>query len=295
MEKLESCPVCKSLKLTSYIQAKDYTVTGEVFNIDQCGSCGLRFTNPRPEKNEITNYYQSENYISHTDSSQGLINNVYQRVKYITLKQKINLIKKYATQTPVYLLDYGCGTGDFLRAAKDSGIKIQGVESSKEARDRAIFKGLPITDNEDFFKITEKTFDVITLWHVLEHIHDPQRVFTHLCMILKPRGYMFIALPNSNATDAYIYDSFWAAFDVPRHLYHFTPESFNNFIKLFPVELINKKTMPFDPFYISILSEKYKSGNANIISALFNGLTGFISGYREVDKSSSIIYILQRD
>lgn len=295
METLVACPVCNSIQLTSYIQAKDYTITGESFNIDQCSVCEFRFTNPRPDENEILKYYKSENYISHSDNSSGLINNVYQKVKQITLKQKVNLVIKYAGTKNLNVLDYGCGTGDFLAAANQSGLKVQGIEPSQDARQKAEKKGLTISSSHDLFQISEKTFDAITLWHVLEHVHELEKVFTHLCYILKPKGFLFIALPNSNATDAYIYDNHWAAFDVPRHLYHFTPKSFLNFIKLFPVQLINKKPMPFDPFYISLLSEKYKTGNSNFISAFYNGLTGFVSGYNEVDKSSSLIYILQRD
>lgn len=295
MEKLETCPICKSSELTSYIQAKDYTVTGEVFNIDQCSSCGLRFTNPRPDVNEIDKYYKSEDYISHTDSNAGLINTIYHRVKQVTLKQKTELVKKYAGQGEIQLLDYGCGTGDFIAAARLQGISAIGIEPAVEARNRALAKGLNISDYSEFFKISKQTFYAITLWHVLEHIHEIEKVVTQMCMILKPGGFLFIAVPNSNATDAFIYDKHWAAFDVPRHLYHFTPESFKNFIKLYPVKLIHKQTMPFDPFYISILSEKYKTGNSNYITAFFNGLTGFVSGYKEVDKSSSLIFILKRD
>ncbi|MGI8893264.1 MAG: methyltransferase domain-containing protein [Bacteroidia bacterium] len=294
MEKLTNCPVCKSADLTSYIQAKDFTVTGEEFNITQCGLCSLRFTNPRPTEQEISKYYQSENYISHTDSNSGFINNIYQKVKVITLNQKLKLINKFVPAPNKKLLDYGCGTGDFMVYAQSGGMDVHGVEPTEEARQKAIGKNLGISSYEDFFQFQKNSFDVITLWHVLEHVHELDKVFTNLCMILKQGGYLFIALPNSNATDASIYDEFWAAFDVPRHLYHFSPLSFDYFIKLYPVKLIEKKSMPFDPFYIALLSEKYKTGKSNFITAFYNGLAGFISGNKAVDKSSSIIYILQR-
>lgn len=296
MEKLENCPVCKSPQLTSYLLTKDFAVTKEEFNIDQCSHCGLRFTNPRPDISEIEKYYNSANYISHTDSSQGLLNNVYQRVKLITLQQKIKLVKEFALNShPIHLLDYGCGTGDFLLTAQQAGMEATGIEPAERARRKGTEKGLKILPETELFPFPQQNFDVITLWHVLEHVHQLMQVFSQLCLVIKPKGYFFIALPNSDSTDATIYHEAWAAFDVPRHLYHFTPETFNSFISHFPVKLVQKQTMPFDPFYISLLSEKYKTGSSNYLTALYNGLTGFVSGYKEVNRSSSVIYVLQRE
>ena len=295
MEKLNKCPVCKSADLSSYIQVIDHSVSKEKFNIDQCLNCGLRFTNPRPDKDEIVKYYESEDYISHSDTNKGFINFLYQQAKHITLNQKLNLVVERNSKKAIELLDYGCGTGDFLLAAKYTGqISATGIEPSETARTRALNKGIKVYTYDEFFSLEPSTYDVITLWHVLEHIHELEKVFTHFLKILKSKGKLIIAIPNSDATDAFIYDEHWAAFDVPRHLYHFNTKSFEYLVNLFPLKIVEKKTMPFDPFYISLLSEKYKTQSSNFLSAFYNGLTGFISGYKDIDKSSSIIFILQR-
>ena len=294
MEKFESCPICDSSELISFVKTKDFTTTGEEFNIDQCSNCRFRFTNPRPSFRESSRYYESPDYISHTDSSQGLLNRLYQLAKSFALKQKIGLVKDLVYQSNAKILDYGCGTGDFLVTAQNNSFNTLGVEPVDSAREKAMEKGIEVINYEEFYNLQQNSFDIITLWHVLEHVHELDKVMAHLCNLLKPNGYLFIALPNSDSTDSLIYDKFWAAYDVPRHLYHFTPASFSNFVNKYPLKPISKKAMPFDPFYICLLSEKYQSGKGNFLSAFYNGLTGFISGYKNVDKASSIIYILQK-
>jgi 2-polyprenyl-3-methyl-5-hydroxy-6-metoxy-1,4-benzoquinol methylase len=274
--------------LEPFLDCKDYTVSGEVYQVKKHVGFDLLVTVPVPKN--IAKYYKSENYISHTDSKKSLLDKVYQIVKNITLKRKLNLINSFKTSSK-NILDVGAGTGDFLKICRNNSWNVYGTEPSLGARNIAAKKAVIL--QEDLSKIKNQKFDVITLWHVLEHVEDLQDYISKLNHLLSEEGRLLIAVPNFKSDDSKYYQEHWAAFDVPRHLWHFSQTSIS---KLFSdVNMIIEKTIPmkFDAYYVSLLSEKYKSGKMNPIKSLYRG---FVSNWKakKTNEYSSIIYVLKK-
>ena len=263
----------------------DHSVSGEEFVLEYDAHYKLYRTTPIPEN--LGKYYQSEAYISHTDGRKGFFEKLYQWVKHYTLRKKMNLVEQYVSQGK--LLDIGAGTGDFVRTAKKKGWYATGVEPEAKARDRAGEKGIFLYENQH--KITEK-YNVITLWHVLEHIPQLEEQILFLKNHLENEGVLIIAVPNYRSKDAQHYGSYWAAYDVPRHLWHFSQESIRLLFEEKGFELIGIKPMFFDAFYVSLLSEKYKSGKMNFLKGFYHGLRSNLSA-RRTGEYSSLIYILK--
>ena len=267
------------------LTVKDYLVTGEEFSLVYNSEKEMLLTSPLPELNQLSKYYESDEYISHTDSKKGVVSALYQIVKKRALKNKVNLISTDNNQSGS-LLDIGAGTGDFLKQAKTANWNVFGIEPNKSARDLAFKKGIELKENIDDYK--EQTFDVITLWHVLEHLPNLEETIKKIESLLKPNGVLIIAVPNFKSYDAAYYKNHWAAFDAPRHLWHF---SRNSMKKLFSENLILQKTKPmvFDSFYVSLLSEKNKTGKQNLMKAFMVGLRSNISAW-STKEYSSLIY-----
>lgn len=263
----------------------DYSVSKEEFFLEYDPVYKLYRTTPVPQ--ELGRYYQSDAYISHTDGKKGLFEKLYQWVKTYTLQQKIKLIEHYVPQGK--LLDIGAGTGDFLRVAAQRGWSVSGVEPEKKARDRAEEKGIFL--KEDKTHITD-TYQVITLWHVLEHVPNLQEQIAFLKDHLTIGGLLVIAVPNYRSRDAQHYGKYWAAYDVPRHLWHFSQESIRLLFIEKGFQLIGVKPMPFDAFYVSLLSEKYKTGSMNFLKGGFQGLLSNLSALK-TGEYSSLIYLLK--
>ncbi len=271
------------------MMVKDFLVSGETFHLVNNEAYACLETKPQPSPSEIGKYYQSDEYISHTDSQKGIVNFLYQQVKVFSLSKKVRLIGKL-NQGKGTLLDVGAGTGDFLIQAQKNGWKVHGVEVDEEARNRATEKGLNLTTNLDAIK--EKQFDVITLWHVLEHMHDLKEQIQRLQKLLKKDGSLVIAVPNHRSFDARYYGRYWAAYDVPRHLWHFSRRSIEH---LFSSGFILEETLPmvFDAYYVSLLSEKHKTGNDFSIKAFWIGLkSNWLA--RRTKEYSSLIYCLRK-
>lgn len=296
MENLTECPICQSGSFLPHITAKDHTVSGEEFQIVSCAKCGLLFTNPRPDRNEIGKYYDSPEYISHSNSKKGLVNKVYQWVRKRAIQQKINLVYQYsAKNNGLRLLDIGCGTGEFLAGAKDSGIQTKGIEPNAQARDQAIQNhGLDVRGEEALEKITEK-FDVITLWHVLEHVHSLSDRVKKITSLLDKGGIAIVAVPNANSTDRKTYNQVWAAWDVPRHLYHFTPLTIKPLFNQNGLNHIASLPMKYDAFYVSMLSERYRNkGATNFLKAFLNGWKSNRIAGSDAERYSSVIYVFKK-
>ncbi|WP_026260649.1 class I SAM-dependent methyltransferase [Spirosoma luteum] len=292
MEAVTECPICDNVEFKSYLTCRDYLVSNEKFIIQECISCGFRLTNPRPDDKSIGNYYKSENYVSHNDESGGFINVIYRTVRSYTLSSKTRLIKKI-NGGEGKLLDVGCGTGSFLEACKSSGWQIAGVETDSTVKALAQEK-LKIQVHQDLSEIPNKeSFNVITLWHVLEHIPNLNDAVRRLSMMLAPNGTLIIAVPNSNSYDANYFKEYWAAYDVPRHLYHFTPSTIEKLINKYKLQVIETKPMVFDAFYIAMLSTRYQTGKTNYIESLKVGLRSNAKA-RKTGDSSSLIYIVKK-
>jgi len=286
---ITNCPVCSKTEFTKFIDCIDYTVSQDTFTIVECKECNFHFTNPIPVVEEIGEYYKSESYVSHSSTNKGLINKIYQRVRNYTLKQKVKLITKQSNGKNH--LDIGAGTGHFINATTLSGFNSVGLEPDEDARKLAVdTHNVNIQPLENLYSITEKSMDVITMWHVLEHVYDLQKDLKQIEKILKDDGVMVVAVPNMNSYDAKHYKEYWAAYDLPIHLYHFTPNDIDTLFNKFNMEVVETLPMKFDSFYVSMLSEKYKGGN--IISAF---LTGLKSNLKANSKEySSQTYILRK-
>lgn len=272
---------------------KDHTVSHEVFEIWHCNICQGRFTQGIPTKSEIHKYYQSENYISHSDTKKGFVNSMYHFIRKRTLKGKRKLVEKQTGLSSGKILDIGAGTGAFLNTMKESGWSVTGLEPDERAREKANnLYGLELHDPAELFILSPQSFDAITLWHVLEHVHDLHDYMVQLKQLLKPNGILFIAVPNHTSHDAKIYKEHWAAYDVPRHLYHFSPTAITQLLLKHGLQLKEIKPMWYDSFYVSMLSEKYKTGKNNLPGA---GWTGYVSNWKalfEKERCSSLIYIV---
>ncbi|MBZ4652041.1 MAG: hypothetical protein JG761_841 [Proteiniphilum sp.] len=294
---LTSCPVCGGNNFKKVFDAADHFSSGEVFPVCDCRECGFRFTNNFPSENTIGKYYDSPDYISHSDSDKGLINKLYHLMRRYMLTRKMNLVNRYVDGQNRKLLDIGCGTGYFLQAAKERGFTVAGIEKNDLARTHAITHfGLDVKDENSFFDIADTSFNVITLWHVLEHLEKLNESLEKLNGILTPDGTVVIALPNHHAYDARFYQTFWAAYDLPRHLWHFSPDTVEKLLNKHHLKIIAIHRMPLDAFYISMLSEKYKGSNLWVQygRAFRVGATGFFRSLRDPGQSSSLIYIVKK-
>lgn len=286
---IDHCPICAASKFTPFMSCVDYTVSQNKFNIVSCDACSFHFTNPIPVIEEIGEYYKSESYISHSSTNKGLINKIYQKVRNYTLKQKVKLIQKESVGKNH--LDIGAGTGHFLNASSLAGFNTLGLEPDTDARQMAIdnFK-VNIKPLEELHNLEDNSQDVITMWHVLEHVYDLQKDLKKITSVLKEDGTMIVAVPNRSSYDAKKYKEFWAAYDLPIHLYHFVPNDIRHLFSQFNMEVKEILPMKFDSYYVSMLSEKYKGGN--IVSAFFTGLKSNFKANSET--YSSQIYILKK-
>ncbi len=274
--------------MKSYLKTKDYAVTGEEFELLYDESLKMLVTEPQPQ--DLDKYYESDNYISHTDASKSFFDKIYQTVKKYSLWKKVRLIENYATDGKT-LLDVGAGTGDFLLAAKNKDWDIEGIEPNQDAKIRAQEKGIELLANLDL--LSNNKYDIITLWHVLEHLSNLDEQIKKVVTLLNEKGTLIIAVPNFNSYDAKHYKKYWAGYDVPRHLWHFSKEAIEKLFSYHGMRVIKVKPMIFDSFYVSLLSEKYRKGRQNYFRAFAIGFLSNIMAWRSKEYSSHI-YILKR-
>lgn len=293
METLTTCPICDNTEFIHFSLIKDHFLSKEDFKLSQCKSCGFVFTNPRPQANDLAKYYLSEDYFSHSKKKKGIITVLYEAVKKYSLGKKFHLINHH--KKPGDILDIGCGTGEFLYYMKNKGWKTLGIEPAEKPRNFAIENyQLDIKPEEEIKQIVPKTFDLITMWHVLEHIPDLNQRIEQIYSILKDDGILIIAIPNYLSLDALYYKNFWAGFDVPRHLYHFSPATISKILSKHHFVITDTFPMKFDSFYVSLLSEKYKTGKQNYFTAFINGLKSNLHAKNYGGNYSSLIYMVKK-
>ncbi len=294
MERLTACPACGHEGFNALMRCKDYTVSKDEFEIVQCKKCSLEFTNPRPTQAEIGVYYASADYVSHSDeNAPGLINSIYRKVRTITLSQKSNLVEGYLPKRG-RLLDIGCGTGAFAGHMQQRGWKVDAVEPDPGAAQKARNNFKLQVHEEQWLSSADGPFDLITMWHVLEHVHALQDRFKQLWRLTAEGGFVVIAVPNPYSIDARHYGAIWAARDVPRHLYHFPPDMLRKRMEEEGFVSVSTVGMPFDPFYISMLSERYQHAKDRIIPAFAKGAYFWLRSQLSKDQWSSQIYIFRK-
>ncbi len=293
-------PINKANTLNKFLKCTDFTVSRETFTLLVDKESEILITSPQPSLEKLPSYYESSEYISHTDSKKSLFDKVYQIVKKHTISKKTKLVKSLLEHTNLNnakpkILDIGCGTGDFLVACDKKGFEVFGVEPSVNAKNIAKQKIIK-TDfnikNSIFDLDTDIKYDVITMWHVLEHVPDLEKYILKLKSLLQPNGILIIAVPNYKSYDAKYYKEFWAAYDVPRHLWHFSKKSISLLFNKVAMQVEFIYPMKFDSFYVSLLSEKYKTGKSNFVRAFY---IGFLSNTKARSKKeySSLIYVLK--
>lgn len=293
MIRYTSCPVCKSEAIEPELKAIDHTVSKEEFSVWHCNNCTARFTQDVPAQNDIGEYYASADYISHSDTKEGIINTLYHQVRKQTLASKRKLVSGQTGLTRGAILDIGCGTGAFLSTMKNAGWTITGLEPDAAARVKAVeLYGVNPLESDKLFELVPASYNAITMWHVLEHVHQLHEYISQIETLLTEKGRLFIAVPNYTSKDADVYGEHWAAYDVPRHLYHFSPQSMEELLKAHNLKLITCKPMWFDSFYVSMLSEKYKNGKGNILKAVINGFLSNLKALGNPKKCSSVIYVI---
>lgn len=294
MVQYNSCPICSGITLEHFLTCTDHLVSQKEFELSRCTSCGFLFTSDHPDEKDIGQYYESEDYISHSDSGKTFLDKVYQWVRKIMVTRKRNLVINKSHKALGKVLDIGCGTGHFLNEMKRSGWNTTGVEINKKAREHAVSRfGLEVIHPDSVRSLPDKYYDCITLWHVLEHFHEPFEYFREIKRMLRPGGLVITALPNSDSFDALHYGKHWAAFDVPRHLWHFNPATFSKFAAKAGFEVTSLKVLPFDVFYISILSEKNKLSVFPSLFGLTMGKMYFLLSLFNKRRGSSIVYTLK--
>lgn len=272
-----------------YLRTKDFSVSQEEFQLLYDKKRELLITDPKPVA--LDSYYNSDAYISHTDARNTLLDRVYQYVKTISLNKKIALVNKYAEGNKT-LLDIGSGTGDFLAKARNHGWQIGGVEPNDRARQKSLDKDISVKRSTEEFN--NEKFQVITLWHVLEHLPELEKSIAKMAKLLEKDGTLIVAVPNFKSWDAQYYEEFWAAYDVPRHLWHFSRSAIANIFSEYGFGIKQVKPMWFDSFYVSILSEKYKKSSFPIFKGTVIGLWSNIRALF-TKECSSHIYILKKD
>jgi 2-polyprenyl-3-methyl-5-hydroxy-6-metoxy-1,4-benzoquinol methylase len=297
MKEINTCLICGSTKVEPFLVCKDYTVSQKEFQIQRCTDCNFKFTSPRPEDADLGKYYMAEDYVSHSDTKKGLVNKLYHGVRSYTLLKKLQLVIQHTKLKSGKILDYGCGTGAFLNTCKTNKWDALGIEPDETAR-KVMTEKFGISSFSSLAEAQKSNlftgFDAITAWHVLEHVPDLKETINSLRGALNDKGVFIVAVPNPESHDAKHYKEFWAAYDLPRHLWHFEPK---NMTKLFSDNGFKlEKTLPmiFDSFYVSMLSEKYKTGNTGLVKAFMRGLISNLKANKTGKEFSSQIYVFRK-
>lgn len=288
------CPICQQTEFAAIFNVIDQLVSRESFTILECRHCGCRLTQGAPDQTASTKYYQSTDYISHSNTSRGLINRIYQLVRKRTLLQKVKWVAQATGSSGGRVLDVGSGTGAFVATLRKSGWQADGLEPDPTARAVAQTDfGVSLLDIDQLSNLPAASFDAITLWHVLEHVHDLNGYMKQFHRLLKPAGHLLIALPNYTSWDARYFGKWWAAYDVPRHLYHFSPSAVRALSKQHGFDLAAVRPMRYDAFYIALLSHQHRVGSSRWLKSCWIGFYSNVYALFNRERDSSLVYVMR--
>lgn len=292
---INACPLCGSTHLKRAMTCTDFYASGEQFELYTCEDCGFTFTQGVPAEAEIGRYYETPDYISHSDTKKGAINSIYHQVRKYMLGRKARLVVRESHRKKGRLLDIGTGTGYFADAMLRRGWAVEAIEKNPQARAFAAehFQ-LDVKPESALPELPPHSFDVITLWHVMEHLEHLHDTWDTLHRLLNEKGVLIVAVPNRSSYDAERYGEYWAAYDVPRHLWHFTPATIQQFASRHGFIMAARHPMPFDAFYISMLSEKYRGSSHSFLKGLYAGSLAWFSTLAGKERSSSMIYVFRK-
>ncbi len=287
---IETCPVCSGDDIVPYINTKDFFFTQDDFSLTQCSNCNFVFTNPLPT--DISKYYETTDYLSHNTRDNGLLGKLYSTLRNINIKRKYQLVSKYCSKGN--FLDIGCGTGELLSYFKRNNWNVTGIEPNSTARTFAKSNhNIDVFDENKLDELVPSSYDTISMWHVLEHVPDLHNRLSQVSKLLKSDGTIFIALPNLASPDSKKYKEYWSALDVPRHLYHFTQNTFEHLISNHNLKLIHAEPMKFDSYYVSMLSEKYLKNNLYLPTAFISGFISNLKAKKD-NNYSSMIFVVKK-
>lgn len=292
---ISTCPICQKTDFEEMFECVDHLASKEKFTLYKCKNCGFAFTQDFPSEDVIGGYYESTEYVSHSDTNKGLINSLYHQARKIALRSKAAIVKEYASTEHGMLVDIGCGTGYFLNEMKRRKWVVTGIEQSAEVRKQVKAKfDIDVQEASYLYHLCSKSKDVATMWHVLEHMESLDKVMQVLYSALKDTGVAIIALPNKESYDAEYYEADWAAYDVPRHLWHFSQDDFTMLAEKHNFELVDVKPMYFDAMYISMLSEKNRKSFLGSVRGLLRGGVYSLRSMKNLNRCSSLVYILKK-
>lgn len=292
---ITTCPLCGGTRLEPALTCVDHCASGEAFHLCRCHDCGFLFTQDFPAADEIGRYYETPAYVPHSDTRKGLVNKLYHSVRSHMLKRKARLVAREAHRDTGRLLDIGTGTGYFPALMLRRGWQVDAVEKNDGARRFAKEHfGLDVLPEQALQTLDAESYDVITLWHVMEHIEPLNELWQRLNTLLAPKGVLVVAVPNASSFDADRYGAYWAAYDVPRHLWHFTSGTMQRFGTKHGFILAGRYPMPFDAFYVSMLTERYMHHTLPFVRGMMAGTMAWLASLVRKERSSSMIYVFRK-
>ena len=270
-------------------KVRDHLVSQESFDIywdekEQFGWTDFKNTS------DLSAYYQAEEYYSHQEQPKTFIQKIYSFTRGLMFHYKHNITSPFLFKG-ASILDIGSGTGDFLSFMNSKGYEVTGVENNPKAI--LISQKNDIKIHENISKLSDNSFDLITLWHVLEHLPDPEETFKNTFNLLNKSGHLIVAVPNIYSLDKDYYCENWAGFDVPRHLWHFSTPFLINFASKYNFELIRTKPLLLDALYISFLSEKQKGSRFSFLRGMVKGVYFNLRALRS-KRYSSLVFVFKK-